>query len=407
MGTYEELGIRRIVNCIGPYTLLGGPILWDEVRAARDEADRSTAWIWDIQQKVGNRIAKLLGAEAVFVPVGVFAGMAQCVAALMAGVDPQKMEQLPNTKGMKDEVIVQKCLRDFKYDRSITITGAKIVEVGDEKRGCTSRQIVDAITDKTAAIHYMSHGPKASYASSDCDWVHVDELIGIGKRYGVPVLVDAAFQCYPLDGLTKYTAAGADAAIYSCKYFGGPNTAGIIVGKKSLIDTVALHSFIGQEGADRGEEYIETGESTYCSLFRGCKQDRGSIVGAVVALEKYLKIMEDPEKNVLSPARERAEYFLRALEGCADTESRILDHTTKGIEGLRVAVKLTLNKKTSQEVKEVKRELTAGDPEIWLDAKDNSLIINITWRTGLMTFDEEDKMMITNRIKEVIDRLSK
>jgi len=120
-----------------------------------------------------------------------------------------------------------------------------------------------------------------------------------------------------------------------------------------------------------------------------------------------LKIMEDPEKNVLSPARERAEYFLRALEGCADTESRILDHTIKGIEGLRVAVKLTLNKKTSQEVKEIKRELMAGNPEIWLDAKDNSLIINITWRTGLVTFDEEDKMIIANRIKKVIDRRSK
>ena len=411
MGIYEELGIKRMVNCVGPYTLFGGAIRqWDEVRAARDEADRSSAWIWDIQQKVGNRIAKLLEVEAAYVPVGVFSGMAQCVAALMAGADPEKMKQLPDTRGMKDEVIVQKCLRDFKYDRSIITTGAKIVEAGDEKRGCTPSQIRDKITDKTVAIHHMSHGPTGTnYASSDCKWVPADEVIRIGKRYDVPVLVDAAHECYPLDNFTKYTAMGADAALYSSKYFGGPNTAGIIVGKKSLLDIVALHSFIGDEGAYRGKEYIfEPLGGPYwpaLSLFRGCKQDRGSIIGAVVALEKYLTIMKDPEANVLSPAKERARYFMKAFEDCPDTESEIWDASTKGAGPLSIAFKLTLKKKTPEEVKEIRRELMAGDPEIWLHAIYNSLVVMITSR-GLMLFDEEDKMIIADRIKKAIDKRS-
>ncbi len=403
VGTYRKLGIKRIINCFDTYTLLGGHILSDEVRAARDEADSSFAWIWDMQQKAGSRIAKLLDAEAGFVPVGVYAGMAQCVASLMAGVDPDKMRQLPNTDGMKDEVIVQKCLRDFQYDRSITVTGAKIVEAGDEKRGCTPREIEEAITDKTIAIHYMSHGLTGNYASKNCKWASAEEVIGTGKKYETPILVDAAYQCYPLDNFKKYTAMGADAALYSSKYFGGPNTAGILVGKKYLIDAVALHSFIGQEGASRGKEYLsESQRATYCSLFRGYKQDRGSIVGAVVALENYLEVMKNPERNVIAPARKRAKLLMKVLKAIPDAEFKILDATIEGIDPLKVALKITLAQKTSGEVKKIRDELMNGEPEIWVESKDNSLIINITSFRGLMMFDEGDDKIVARRIIQTL-----
>jgi seryl-tRNA(Sec) selenium transferase len=404
LGIYQELGVRRIINCFDTYTLLGGHILWDEVRNARDEADKSFAWIWDMQQKAGTRIAELLGAEGAYVPVGVYAGMAQCVAALMAGVDPEKMRQLPNTEGMKNEVIVQKCLRDFQYDRSITITGAKVVEVGDEKKGCTARQIKDAITDETVAIHYMAHGPTGSYASKECEWVPINEVISIGKRHNVPVLVDAAFQCYPLDGFRKYTAMGADAAIYSCKYFGGPNTAGILVGKKPLILAVALHSFIGQEGASHGNQFLSVAEKgIYGSLFRGCKQDRGSILGAVVALEKYMKVMEDPERNVLVPARDRAKFLMEAFESIPNIELMILDASTEGIDPLKIALKVAFKKKTPEEAKAIRSELMDGNPEIWVETERNSLVINITSFRGLMMFNEEDLKIVADRIKKILD----
>ena len=405
MSVYKHLGIKRIINCFDTYTLLGGHILSDDVIAARAEADKSFAWIWDIQQRAGQRIAKLLHAEAGFVPVGVYAGMAQCVAALMAGVDPNKMIQLPNTSGMKDEVIMQKCLRDFQYDRSITVTGAKIVEVGDEKIGCTPGEIEKAITDKTVAIHYMSHGLTGNYASRNCRWVSPEEVIGIGKKFGKPVLVDAAYQCYPLENFKKYTAMGADAVLYSSKYFGGPNTAGILVGKKHLIDAVALHSFIGQEGASRGREYLsESQRATYRSLFRGYKQDRGSIIGAVVALESYLKVMKNPERNVLAPAKRRARALMKALKGIPGAEFKILDATEEGIDPLKVALKITLPQKTAEEVKQIRDELMTGQPEIWIEVKNNSLIVNITSFRGLMMFDETDNKIISRRITQTLRR---
>lgn len=403
MGIYKELGIKRIINCFDTYTLLGGHTLFEEVRTSRDEADESFAWIWDIQKRAGERITELTGAEAAFVPVGVYAGMAQCIAALMVETDPAKMRRLPDTTGLKNEVIVQRCLRDFQYDRSITTTGAKIVEVGDEKKGCTPEQIESAINEKTVAIHYMAHGTTGSFASKKCKWVPVEKVIEIGRKHDVPVIVDAAFQCYPLDGFKKFIAMGADAALYSCKYFGGPNTAGILLGGRDLIDAVAMHSFIGQEGGPRGKEFLSEAErGAYGSLFRGCKQDRASIVGAVVAFEKYNELMSDTEKNVFKPAYEKAEYFMRELKGIPDIEMEVIDAKKHDVDLLKVALQMTLKNRTPEETIAVRRELMSGDPEIWIEAKGNSLILNITSFRGLAMFTDEDKLIIANRLKKIL-----
>ena len=403
MGIYKDLGVKRIINAFDTYTLLGGHTLSEDVIRARDEADSEFAWIWDIQMKAGKKVADTLGVEAAFIPVGVFAGLGQCFAALMAGTDPDKMRQLPDTTGMKNEVIMQKCLRDFQYDHSVEVVGAKIKEVGDEIKGCTSKEIEEAIDDNTLAIHYMSHGFTGSFASSNANIVPVEEVIRIGKKHGVPVIVDAAFQCYPLDGFKKYVEMGADAALYSCKYFGGPNTAGLMLGKKSLIEAAAMHSFIGQEGGPEGNKFLSERErGRNASLFRGCKQDRASIVGALVALENYLKTMKDPQKNVIEPAMKKADYLMKQFEGVRGVEMKVLDARTPGVDLLKVALQLTLTDKVPGQVKEIRSTLMSGDPEIWVEANGNSLVINITSFRGLMMFDDEDMKLMAREVKKVI-----
>jgi D-glucosaminate-6-phosphate ammonia-lyase len=404
MEIYKDLGIKRIINCFDTYTLLGGHTLFEEVCKARDEADKSFAWIWDIQKKAGERIAELTGAEAAFIPVGVYAGIAQCIAALMVGTDPIKMRHLPDTTGLKNEVVMQRCLRDFQYDRSITTTGAKIIEVGDEKKGCTVEQIESSINEKTVAIHFMSHGTTGNFASKECRWVPVEKVIEIGHKHNIPVIVDAAFQCYPLDGFKKFIAMGADAALYSCKYFGGPNTAGILLGRRDLIEAVAMHSFIGQEGGPRGKEFLSEAErGSYGSLFRGCKQDRASIVGAVVAFEKYNELMSDTEKNVFKPAYDKAEYFMREFKDVPDIEMQVIDAKKFDVDPLKVALQITLKKRTPEETIAIRRELMSGDPEIWIEAKGKSLILNITSFRGLAMFTDKEKLIIANRIKKLIN----
>jgi len=397
---YKKLGVTRVINCFGTYTLIGGHILSEEVRSAMEEADKNFAWLWELEEKAGKRVAELTGAEAAFISPGAFAALALSAAACMAGRDPEKMRRLPDTTGMKNEIIIQRPLRDFKYDRSMTVAGGKLVEVGDEHSGCTPEQIEAAIGEKTAAIHHMAHGTTGSFASENCRIVPIEEVIKIGHEHGVPIIVDAAFQCYPLDGFKKYVAMGADLVAYSCKYFGGPNTAGLLLGRKDLIDVVALHSFVGQEGGPGGKVLLSVTEGEfYGSVFRGYKMDRSSIVGAVAALERYMDM--DHEK-VLQTAREKLNYLMKALEDVPGIKMTVIDSRTEGVDPLRISLQIRLEEDTPAKTSEIVKELMTGDPAIWVGSRGNSLIINITSFRGLKLFDDGDEKIIAERLKSIL-----
>lgn len=401
MGMYEELGITRVINCFGTYTLIGGATLSHEVRAAMEEADTCFAWMWELEEKAGRRIAELTGAEAAFVTPGAFAALAMSAAVCMAGRDPEKMSRLPDTTGMKNEFIIQKCLRDFKYDRSMTIAGGKLVEVGDEFQGCTPEQIEAAITDRTAGIHYMAHGTTGDFASKDCNIVPLEEVVEIAHNHGIPVIVDAAFQCYPLEGFTKFVAMGADLVAYSCKYFGGPNTAGILIGRKDLVDAVALHSFVGQEGGPGGQMLLKAMPGQlHGSVFRGYKMDRSSIMGAVASLEQHLA--KDREETF----RKAHEKILRLREAWKDIpglEIKVFDVGTVPEESGRISLHLMLDK-SPEETEEIVKELMDHDPAIWASSQGNHLIINITSFRGLMLFSDEDTVIIAKRIRNILTK---
>lgn len=403
MSNYHTLGVRRIINCFETYTLLGGAILSEEVRQAMEEADKSYAWIWDLNERAGRKIAELTGADAAFVTPGAFAALAMSAAVCMVGRDPEKMRQLPDTNGMKNEFIIQRCLRDFQYDRSMTVAGGKLIEVGDERSGCTSEQIEAAIGEKTAALHYFVHGVTGNFASENCNIVPLEEVLNMGRRHNLPVLVDAAFQCYPLDGLSKYAAMGADAVAYSSKYFGGPNTAGLLLGKKELVESVALHSFIGQEGGPEGKEAVRGWDlRRYSSVFRGYKQDRSSIMGAVAALERHLHRMKDPEK-ALEPARRRIDVLVRTLTDVPNVKLTVFDSRDR-VDPLQIGLQITLMNRTAKDASDVVTELLNGDPEIWLGSSENTLIINATSFRGLDLFRDGDEEIIADRLKCILGR---
>jgi D-glucosaminate-6-phosphate ammonia-lyase len=400
---YEKLGISRIINCFDTYTLLGGSILSEEVRYSMVEADKSHVWLWELYEKSGKKIAELTGAEAAVITPGAFAALSMSAAVCMAGSDPEKMKQLPNSVGMKNEFIIQRCLRDFQYDRSMTVAGGKLIEVGNEYSGCTPEQIEAAIGDNTAAIHYFAHGTTGSFASKDCHIVPLENILGIARQHNIPVLVDAAFQCYPLDCLSKFADMGADAIAYSCKYFGGPNTAGLLLGKKKLVDSVKLHSFIGQEGGPRGNEFLSEAERAfYSSVFRGYKQDRSSIIGSVVALERYMRLMKDPDK-ALQPAREKVDFLVRALQNISDVKITIMDSPDR-VDPLQIGLQLTLMKKTAKDAFKITKELMNENPAIWLKSSKNNLIINVTSFRGLELLCDGDEKIIANRLRKILSK---
>jgi D-glucosaminate-6-phosphate ammonia-lyase len=399
MGFYDRLGVKRVINCYGTYTLIGGHTFSDHVRAAMDEADRSFAWLWELEEKAGERICELTGAGAAFVTPGVFAALSMAAAACMAGTDRDKMSRLPDTSGMRNEFIVQRALRDFKYDRSMTVAGGRLVEAGDERRGCTAGELEAAVTDRTAGFHYMAHGTTGGWASKGCSIVPIEEVIEVAHRNGLPVIVDAAFQCYPKDGLTRYTEMGADLVAYSCKYFGGPNTAGILLGRKELVEAVALHSFVGQEGGPGGRLFLEAEPGRmHGSVFRGYKMDRSSIAGAVASLEEHLAT---DYEAVFAKARLKAARMIEEWSKIPGVSAKLYDAGTVPDEPGRVSLHLVIDR-NPEAVDNIVKELMAGDPSIWASAEENHLVINITSFRGLMLTDEAETATIIERVSRAL-----
>jgi L-seryl-tRNA(Ser) seleniumtransferase len=399
MSFYGKLGIKRVINCFGTYTLIGGHTFSDHVRTAMDEADRNFAWLWELEEKAGKRICELTGAEAGFVTPGVFAALSMGAAACMAGKDQDKMSKLPDTTGMKNEFIIQRPLRDFKYDRSMTVAGGKLVEVGCEKKGCTLKELKNAITDKTAGFHYMAHGLTGNFASRDAAIVPIEDVIELAHRHGLPVIVDAAFQCYPKEGLTRYIKKGADLVAYSCKYFGGPNTAGILLGKKELVETVALHSFVGQEGGPGGQLFLTAKpDRLHGSVFRGYKMDRSSIVGAVASLEEHL---ETDYEAIFREARLKATDMAGAWEKIPGVKTRLYDSGEVREEPGRISLHVVLEH-TPDEIDKMVKDLMQGDPPIWTTREGDDLLVNITSFKGLMLAESKDTPTIIKMITDTL-----
>ncbi|MFQ6042738.1 MAG: hypothetical protein ACE5PV_17915, partial [Candidatus Poribacteria bacterium] len=169
---YNDLGVNPVINALGGnMTLLGGSILSPKVSEAMELANRYYVQMEELLDKTGEIIAGYFGAEAAYVTPGCAAALALGTAACMAGLDNEKIEQLPDVTGIKHEVIIQRGLR-YKYDRCLTVPGAKLVEVGDDS-GTTPEQIEAAIGPNTVAITHLAPGVREGV-------VPLEEVIRIG-----------------------------------------------------------------------------------------------------------------------------------------------------------------------------------------------------------------------------------
>ena len=261
MGVYEDLGVKTIINGWGNATLTGGSLMRPEVLESMEEASRSYVWLPELLEKAGNRVAELAGVEAAYITSGAAAGIAISVAACMAGTDHDKMLQLPDTRGMKDEVIVQ-ASQIGGYDNMIEIAGGKVVAVGDE-HGTDREQLEAAFSEQTVAVvHFFA------YASAGD--VSLEQVIETAHERGVPVIVDAAAEFPPYPVLRRFIDMGADLAIFSGgKGLRGPQCTGLVLGRKDLIEACAV-----QASPNHG-------------VGRPTKVGKEEIVGLVRSLELY------------------------------------------------------------------------------------------------------------------------
>jgi uncharacterized pyridoxal phosphate-dependent enzyme len=253
---YTKIGVRTVINCRGTWTYLSGSLEFPEVRAAQIEAGHHFVNMVELQQGVGRKLAELTGAESGMITSGAAGAMATSTAACMAGTDGAKIWQLPDTTGMKHEVIMVGGRSAF--DSAIRLTGAKLILVEGPD------QIANAVNDNTAMIYTTDLGDK------------LVKEVAIAKDKKIPMLLDDAAGIPPAQNLKLYAQMKIDLYTFSGgKGLRGPQCSGVLLGRKDLIDA-GLRNSAPWEGA----------------VCRAMKVGKEEIIGCLTAVETWLNLDE-------------------------------------------------------------------------------------------------------------------
>lgn len=257
---FKELGIRTFINAAGTYTAMSGCIMHDEVIDTIRSTAGEYAMIDEVQDKVGERIAAMCHAEAATVTAGCWSALVLGTAGVLTGTDMKKVAQLPHLEGMKSEVLVQKA-HNHGYVHALTNTGVKIVEVE------TVEDVEKAAGPDTAMMWFLNYaGPDGKI--KDKEWV------ALGKKLNIPTMIDMAADATPVENLWKFNDMGFDlVCISGGKGLRGPQSAGILMGRKDLIAAARLNA------PPRGG-----------NIGRGMKVNKEEILGMYVALEKFINL---------------------------------------------------------------------------------------------------------------------
>ena len=346
---YKELGARPVVNATGSVTLLGGSTPLPEVKEAMAAADGAYIPLIELEQAVGDRVAELVGVPAAYITSGAGSALTLATAAYMAGADDDLIQQLPDTTGMKDEIVIQRRQR-YWYDRCLELAGAKLVDAGDDE-GTTADDIRAAITDQTCAIHI----PMMEQVPTDPNVVPLEEVIEIGKDAGVYISVDAAGQIYPLENFGKYVRMGADFQCVAAKYMGAPQSTGLALGTEEIIDAISRHSFVGYESRRiRG-------------VGRPHKVDRQEMMGALAAVERWFRI---DHEDRLAQAEQESMAIINELRDVPGVNASLIDNIVAHQPfGVTVGVDADVVGFNNEALVKKLREL---DPPIWTRTMDNA-----------------------------------
>ena len=371
---YERLGVKRVINAASWITVYGGSIMPPTVVQAMDDASHWFVDMHDLNQKAGNLIAKFTGAEAGLVTAGSAAGMVLEAAACMAGTDLAKRNRLPDTTGMKNEIVLHRAHR-VNYDHNFRAAGATLVEIGNS--GTTYEwELEDAIGDNTAAVAYI-YGPRQGGALS------LPKVVEIAHAREVPVIVDAAAMLPPAENLSRFISEGADMVSFSGgKGVLGPQSTGILAGRADLIEAAYMNGAPNSEGVGRAAKV--------------CKEE---IAGLVTALELFV---DTDHQAVGASWRAKSQSVVSALQDIPGLRIQLAEAEPERDEAMTTSARAEIifekswkgpNRET------VVQKLIDGDPSIRVGAArdDNGIaVIPVNLRDG-----EEE--IVASRLREIFE----
>ncbi len=358
--TYESIGVRPLINCMGTYTIIGGSLMLPEARQAMAAASEGYVNLDELMEQVGCRIAELMGSEWAYVPNGCAAALCQITAACVAGQDQEKMRKLPDTTGMKNEVVAQSSHRHV-YDHAIRMVGAEIVEVE------TAEELEAAVTDRTAM--FAAFGD-----AGDRGKISISEMARIGHAHGIPTLVDAAAE--RPDVPNRYLQEGADAVAYSGgKCLRGPQAAGMVLGKRDLLKAAFMNG------------------APHHALGRPMKAGKEEIMGLLAAVEMWVARDHEAEWQ-------KWEGWLQTIAESVTTVASITTRIQKpGRSNVAPAMMIGWDQDVVRATPAaVKAKLSEGEPRIEVFCTEREIeIMPYMMQPG-------DTEIVVNRLREILEQ---
>ena len=286
---YDKLGIVPFINAAGTYTILTASTMPEEVQSAVALAAQKPVHLMELHEAAGEYLAKKLRCGGALVTSGAAAGLTLGTAACITLGNKEAIVRIPtDMSGLKNEVIVQKAHR-YEYDHAMRNCGVRVVEVE------TMEQYQNAFSDKTVMTNFFN-AVDAPIAR--------EEWIRVAHAHGVPCFNDAAADVPPISNLWNYTQMGFDLVAFSGgKGMRGPQCAGLLLGRKDLIDAARLNNSPNSN-----------------AVGRGLKVAKEEIVGMVAAVDWFLK---QDDAAMEAEFRKRAERIAEQVKKVATVQTQI------------------------------------------------------------------------------------
>src|SRR5262249_45356886 len=364
---YETLGIKPVINATGTVTVLGGSVMPPEVVAAWSEASKHFVDLVDLQERVGERIAKLLGGEAALVTTGAAGALLLGTAAAVTRGDRKLIGKLPDTTGARNEVLIQKTHHSC-YDNQLTDVGVRLIDVE------TAADVERVIGERTALMFFMNY-------VADAGKITREEGTALARKHKVPTLLDAAADVPPVSRIAEYAKMAFDLiAVSGGKAIRGPNDTGLLLGRKDLVAAAKLNA------------------NPHCgTIGRMMKVGKEDMVALLVAVERFVKTDHAAEGEEFE---RRLGGIEAAVKGIPSLEcERIVPAIANHVPHVQIAwdekrVKITREKVT--------KELAAGDPPIRIGR------VSGTGNKGILisvlTLQEGEERIVATRLGEILQK---
>jgi L-seryl-tRNA(Ser) seleniumtransferase len=364
---YDALGIKPVINATGTVTVLGGSVMPPEVVAAWVEASKHFVDIVELQNKVGVQIAKLLGVEAAMVTTGASGALLLGTAAAVTHGDRKLIGRLPDTTGMRNEVILQKSHRSC-YDNQLTDVGVKLVEV------TTAAEAEKAITERTALMFFMN-------IALDAGKIGREEWVTLARKHKIPTLIDAAADVPPVSRIAEYAKMGFDLiAVSGGKAIRGPNNTGLLLGRKDLIEAAKLNA------------------NPHCgTIGRMMKVGKEGMVALLAAVERFVRL--DPEAELREYER-KISVIERAVKEIPSVEcERIVPAIANHVPHIQITWD---EKRLKLTPAQVTQQLAEGNPSIRIGrvggTGEKGILISV------LTLQADEETIVAKRVAEILKK---